>query len=141
MVDDSGSMRQSRNDLKEILCAFVDNLPETTYLTIIIYGSNAVQLFPFRRMNNLQKQGVKKQINSYHDDGSTNTKAAFCFCTKIMKQMPLQLLARNISSLVCIEFTDGDADETVDVKSPCMIEFNSVMEDFRQNRIHSKCGS
>jgi len=135
-IDDSGSMAPNHKNLKKMLINFIDQLPESTYMTIIVYGSEAKQLFPFRKMTRLQKETVKSLINSYHDAGSTDTKSAVELTCKIMEEMPIEKLAKEINCMSIIEFTDGDADTVVDSSSPCMIKLNKIMKDFTENGVY-----
>jgi hypothetical protein len=138
IIDDSGSMTPNHKHLKEMLINFTDQLPESTYMTIIVYGSNAKQLFPFRKMTRLQKETVKSLINSYHDMGSTDTQSAIELTCKIMEEMPIDMLVKEISSMSIIEFTDGDADTIVNVDSPCMIKLNQNIKNFTEKGVYSQ---
>jgi hypothetical protein len=135
-IDDSGSMVPNHKNLKKMLINFIDQLPESTYMTIIVYGSEAKQLFPFRRMTRLQKEAIKSLINSYHDGGLTDTRSAIELTCKIMEEMPIDKLAKEITCISIIEFTDGEADTVVDAESSCMIKLNKIMKNFTENGVY-----
>lgn len=116
VLDQSGSMSEAAsNDAECIgytrmnfacqganLC--VNACPESMYMAVITFDSNANILCPLTKMNNMNKKDMSKKISNIIPDGGTNIMAAM----RLLKQIILEANSRDINIINIITLTDGE---------------------------------
>lgn len=116
ILDNSGSMSEpASNDIECIgftrmnfacqganLC--VNACPESMFMAIITFNSNANILCPLLEMNKDNKKIMLNKISNISPNGGTNIMSAM----KLLKQIILEANSKNINIINVINFTDGE---------------------------------
>ncbi len=105
VIDDSGSMGSTRNEIKEYMKSFINKLTEKDRITLVYFGSVARQLFALQPVTTIFKQQACSLIDDFFDGSGTNYHNAFKLVNKIIEE-----ISDNTRPMIIIFGSDGQPD-------------------------------
>lgn len=122
-IDDSGSMANVRDHIKQSVKQLIEYLGPNDRITIIYFSDISTQLFPLQNATSLNKSKMNRLIDEFYLGNGTNFIDAFRLSSEIITDMNTPDLSQISNKVIYIFMSDGEPNEPTSLDTPQVAEF------------------